>query len=333
MTEAATDEHRPGATVGNSPVEAPARVHIVVTCANRKNLPVPAALRVGAMSDYLPRQRLAEWIRRLSDPGQPSTAATSLYAGEHWAAARQLATSARVEAQLWVCSAGYGLIPATAYVHPYAATFTLRADDSVGRSSTDNRDWWHGLTEWVGPEPGTPRSFHELARTNPDDTIIAVLSETYLRSCSHDLRRAAGQLRDPHRLTIVGPAQAEPDLNELVIAVTARMRPAVGGSLLSLNVRVAQRLVALITADPNTHRRSHLRALAHQLAVTAPLSTPRARGQRMTDDEVKSFIRPLADAGPTSATRLLRRLRDSGKSCEQARFRQLFNEVTSDVRC
>ncbi|MGS2616359.1 hypothetical protein ACVCAH_17815 [Micromonospora sp. LZ34] len=332
MTEAKADEHQPGATVDRSLAEASPRMHVVVTCANRKNLAVPAALRVGALSDHLPRQRLAEWIRRLSEPGQPSTAATSLYAGEHWTAARNLVTTVSVEAQLWVCSAGYGLIPATAHVRPYAATFAMREGDSVGRSSTENRDWWRGLSGWVGPEPGAPRSFYDLARTNPDDTIIAVLSNTYLRACSDDLRRAAGQLRDPQRLTIVGPAQADPDLDELVVGVAARMRPAVGGSLLALNVRVAQRLVGLVTADPGTHRRSHLRALAHELAATAPPPAPRAHRERMTDDEVKAFIRPLAAAGPTSATRLLRRLRDSGKSCEQARFKQLFDELSPDRR-
>ncbi|MFC8296580.1 hypothetical protein [Micromonospora orduensis] len=331
MTEA-TDEHGSDATLDNSPAKVPTRVHIVVTCANRKNLPVPPALRVGGLSNYLPRQRLAEWTRRMSEPG-PSTAATSLYGGEHWAVARQLATSVRVEAQLWVCSAGYGLIPATAHVRPYAATFALRDGDSVGRSSTENRDWWRGLSEWVGPEPGAPRSFYDLARTNPDDTIIAVLSDTYLRPCSDDLRRAAGQLRDPQRLTIVGPAQADPDLNELVVGVTARMRPAVGGSLLALNVRVAQRLVSLVTADSATHRRPHLRALAHELVATAPPPTPRANRERMSDEEVRAFIRSLASVRPTSATRLLRQLRDSGKSCEQARFKQLFDEISLDVRC
>ncbi|RAO52545.1 hypothetical protein [Micromonospora saelicesensis] len=333
MTEATTDEHRSGASVDNSPAEAPPRVHIVVTCANRKNLPVPPGLRIGDLSDYLPRQRLTEWIRRLSEPDGPATAATSLYAGEHWAAALQLAASVRVEAQLWVCSAGYGLIPATAHVRPYAATFGLRDGNSVGRSSTENLDWWRGLSEWVGPDPGAPRSFYDLARTNPHDTIIAVLSDTYLRPCSDDLRRAARQLRDPQRLTIVGPAQADPDLNELVVGVTARMRPAVGGSLLALNVRVAQRLVSLVSADSTTHRRSHLRALAHELAATAPPPTPRANRERMSDDEVRAFIRSLAGARPTSATRLLRQLRDSGKSCEQARFKQLFDEISLDVRC
>ncbi|MEV4712623.1 hypothetical protein [Micromonospora sp. NPDC049374] len=332
MTEATADEHPPGAARESNRAEGSARVHIVVTCTNRKSLAVPADLRVGVLSEYLPKQRLAEWLRRLSEPGQPSTAAASLYAGEHWAAARQLATSVRAEAQLWVCSAGYGLIPATAQVRPYAATFTTREADSVGRRAAENRDWWRGLSEWVGPEPGAPRSFYDLARTNPDDTIIAVLSDTYLRACSDDLRRAAGQVSDPQRLTIVGPAQADPNLDELVVGVTALMRPAVGGSLLALNVRVAQRLLGLVNADPGTHRRSHLRALAHELAATAPPPAPRAHRERMTDDEVKAFIRPLAAAGPTSATRLLRQLRDSGKSCEQGRFKQIFDAIELDVR-
>ncbi|WDP99409.1 hypothetical protein PVK74_26720 [Micromonospora chalcea] len=334
MTEAMADESSPGVPAdSNSPSQAPVRVHIVVTCANRKNLAVPAALRVRALSNYAPRQKLAEWTRRLSEPSQSSTAATSLYAGEHWAIARQLVNPRSVETQLWICSAGYGLIPATAQLRPYAATFALREADSVGQGSTENRDWWRGLSEWVGPEPGTPRSFYHLARMNPDDTIIAVLSDTYLRACSDDLLRAAGRLGDPQRLTIVGPAQSDPDLDELVVGVTARMRPAVGGSLLALNVRVAQHLLGRVTAEHRTHRRSYFRALAHELAAAAPPPPPPIHRERMTDDEVKAFIRPLAEAGPTSATRLLRQLRNSGKSCEQARFKQLFDEISLEVHC
>ncbi|PMR61043.1 hypothetical protein C1A38_11330 [Verrucosispora sp. ts21] len=267
----------------------------------------------------------------MSEPGPPSTTATALYAGEHWAAARSLAKLASVEARLWVCSAGYGLIPATAYVRPYAATFALREGDSVGRSLIDNRDWWYRLSEWVGPEPGKPRSLSDLARSNPDDMIIAVLSDAYLRACSDDLRAAAGQLHDPQRLAVIGPAQSDPELNELIVGVTARMRSAVGGSLLALNVRVAQRLVSGLTLDPTTQRRSYLRNLARELAATAPKPTPQARGERMTDEEVRAFIRPLAASGPASATRLLRQLRDSGKSCEQARFKQLFDEISLEV--
>jgi len=209
----------------------------------------------------------------------------------------------------------------------------LRQRDSVGRSSAENRDWWSALSEWVGPEPGAPRSFSDLARRNPEDTVVVVLSDTYLRACSEDLLRAARQLRDPQRLTIVGPAQAAPDLDDLVVAVNARMRSAVGGSLLALNVRVAQRLVGAMTPNPQTHARSYLRSLAEELAATAPAWVSRSPGNRMTDDEVRAFIRPLAGAGPTSASRLLRRLRDAGNSCEQRRFKQLFDEVSRDVCC
>jgi len=276
---------------------------------------------------------MVEWTRRLSEPTEDAVPAESLYAGEHWSAARRLVSLTSVQPRLWVSSAGYGLIPATAQVRPYAATFSLRQRDSVGRSSAENRDWWSALSEWVGPETGAPRSFSELARRYPEDTIVVVLSDAYLRACSEDLLKAARQLRDPQRLTIVGPAQAAPELDELVIAVNAGMRSAVGGSLLALNVRVAQRLVGVMTPDSRTHARSYLRSFAEELAATAPASGSRSPGIRMSDDEVRAFIRSRASAGPTSASRLLRQLRDAGNSCEQGRFKQLFDDASRDVRC
>ena len=50
----------------------------------------------------------------------------------------------------------------------------------------------------------------------------------------------------------------------------------------------------------------------------------------MADDEVLRFIHLELKKDPSAkCTRLLRRLRDSGRACEQARFKGLFQEVTA----
>ncbi len=51
----------------------------------------------------------------------------------------------------------------------------------------------------------------------------------------------------------------------------------------------------------------------------------------MTEEQVKLFIREEMKANPkTSATQLLRRLRDNGRACEQRRFRQIFDDVKEE---
>src|SRR5690348_3639795 len=91
---------------------APSRIlHVIVTCANRKTLPVPRALRLDNIPGRGTAQRVREWTGRLAEASSaPLIAAQDLYAGEHWMIARGLPRQiSRARARLWVCSAGYGL--------------------------------------------------------------------------------------------------------------------------------------------------------------------------------------------------------------------------------
>ncbi|WP_432065248.1 hypothetical protein [Streptomyces sp. C10-9-1] len=109
------------------------------------------------------------------------------------------------------------------------------------------------------------------------------------------------------------------------VASDAGLRGALGGTLTSLNVRMAaswlqhcedRRLTS--TATSNSW---------HQWAASA--SNPeRHNREPMSDEEVIAFIkRGIASSARASRTRLLRDLRDSGRACEQSRFAGLFNRT------
>lgn len=306
--------------------KVPSRVHVVVTCSNRKRQPVPPVLNLGTIRDRRLGPRFSTWIRRLtSGDASPYVAAIDLYAGEHWQIARSLPSliSDRPTV-LWTCSAGYGLIPATARIRPYAATFSPGRRDSVGDDRAAARDWWQRQTEWEGPAPGEPRSFTELARQDPDAIIVAVLSEAYQSACSSDIAAAAEKLNDEQQLTVLGPNSTA--LSRLVVAVDASLQPAFGGSLLAINVRAAAHLLKSANGDLS---RTALAKSMKEARTSAPTRPPRPAGQRLTDEEVRTFIRSHTHDQAGTATALLRKLRSSGRSCEQARFGQLFAQVTA----
>ncbi|MFI7208083.1 hypothetical protein [Micromonospora aurantiaca (nom. illeg.)] len=304
-------------------------VHVVVTCANRKTQAVPAQLRLQNVPGKGAQQRFAAWTRRLSTPTVTPVPAVDLYAGEHWQIARQLPGSVTAPAALWVCSAGYGLIPAGTAIQPYAATFSVGEPDAVGATPAAARRWWHHLTRWPGPDTDQPRSFAALARRDPGAVIIAVLSEAYLRPCADDLRDAAGYLTDEEQLAVIAPPGRSPDIDDLIVPVTARLRPLVGGSLQALNVRAAAHL---LRAAADGLSRTRLRKLARHATDTAPVDpSRRPTGRKLTDDEVRDHVRRSLSAGPATATSLLRQLRQTGQSCEQSRFRRLFDQVAAEV--
>ncbi|RGA04363.1 hypothetical protein DI270_014525 [Microbispora triticiradicis] len=253
-----------------------------------------------------------------------------MYAGEHWQIARTLVEVVGASASLWVASAGYGLISADVPIHAYAATFAAGQPDSVAVDSAGARTWWHELSCWPGPQEGAPRSLAELAERDPDATIIAVLSDAYLRACVIDIRRAISRLADPENLSVFGPPGSVTGIEEHMVPVTAALRPLVGGSLQALNVRAARYVLGVAREAGSPLRRSLLAKLAADAAVAAPAdSGRRGPGIRMSDAEVREFIRGHLGPG-ASATRLLRKLRDTGRSCEQARFRDLFITVVGE---
>ncbi|WP_329106886.1 hypothetical protein OG792_02280 [Micromonospora sp. NBC_01699] len=293
-------------------------LHIVVTCANRKRHAVPADLHLRTVLQRRPADRFASWTRRLETSTSRRCPAIDAYAGEHWKVVRELVDSrAGRNAQLWIASAGYGLIPADAPICAYGATFSAPAPDTVGATVAEVSDWWQRLGEWEGPAVG-PRTFQQLVAADRSATVIAVLSEAYQRACAEDLLAAAGLLNGD-TLSVVGPPAAHAPLANLLIPVTAVLRHTVGGSLQALNIRVANYLLEHGTGTTRVALRTAAKA-----AVPANPPAARAAGQRMTDVEVAAYIRSHAH---TSATQLLRQLRATGRSCEQHRFADLHRDV------
>lgn len=297
-----------------SPRDEPA-VHLVVTCTHRKRQPVAPHLRLGHLDHKSLAARFTAWTTRLDAETDPRYRALDLYAGEHWQVVRNIAT-ATPPVVLWVASAGYGLIPAEVAICAYGATFSA-GPDTVGATASQVADWWRRLGDWAGPEPDQPRTFTDLVRQAPEATIIAVLSEAYQRACAADILTAATSTGHD-ALSVIGPPGAQRDLADLLVPVTASLRHTVGGSLQALNVRVAQHLLK----HGAGLARSDLRAAA---VAAEPAETPAARptGQRMSDDEVNAYIHMQPHS---SATHLLRRLRDTGRSCEQGRFGRLHRQ-------
>src|SRR5687767_10100477 len=108
-------------------------VHVVVTCTKRKRFTPHKSRRLSDVSAKTVEERARRWIDRLSQPKAGGVPLHELYTGEQWHVVRELAKSRTPKRRVsfWVLSAGYGLVPASATVHAYAATFSQRHPESV----------------------------------------------------------------------------------------------------------------------------------------------------------------------------------------------------------
>ncbi|MBZ4418757.1 hypothetical protein [Myxococcus sp. RHSTA-1-4] len=312
-----------------------ATLHIIASCTDRKRQPVPEPLRLRAVKVDGIEARARAWCERLSDDRYDAFEAGALYAGAHWSVVLGLPEVARARGfkpQLWVASAGYGLIPAHAVIRPYSATFARGHDDSVvknaaSRDSADQlRMWWKVLSRHEGPSARHARSINELAAEGPRASILVVASPLYVTALAEDLARAVQQLVVPERLLIVSTPSplAKGPLAPHWIPSSAHHQKRLGGSKLSLHARVAREIIEQTPSerfDAHSVRRKYQRLIARSAPPLVHQRTP------MSDAEVHSFIRDALRAGEKSWSASLRRLRAGGQACEQSRFKRLFLEV------
>jgi hypothetical protein len=261
-----------------------------------------------------------------------------MYMGDHWVVTRQLSSvgqKAGWAVRTWAASAGYGLIPETAQIHPYSATFSTGHADSVtsserGQRSEEARSWWAALARAVGPDRKASRSVLEIARAEPEATIIVAASQRYVAAMEDDLTSAQRALSLPERLILLtatpGP-RSEP-LKASWVRVEAALTAHVGGAMGALHARVARALVEALEPEDLTapNAQVYVEKLAQNRSSVRQFSrTP------MSDDQVKSFVRRALKADERAThSRLLRQLRDGGRACEQGRFRDLFQQMKKE---
>lgn len=302
-----------------------ADVHVVVTCTDRKRLPVPARLQLRSVPST--GDRFDVWKKRL-EQAERSTPALDLYAGEAWQVVRELAPVAPSghKVSRWVVSAGYGLIDINARLSPYGAAFSTGKPDSVSRGTSvtaRNADWWTRLSAWRLKGDNSPRSITELASANPDAIIIVACSEVYLKAIRADLESAATKAS---QLFVISPA-GSCDAGHRV-PCDARLQTSLGGSRMSMNNRALKHL--LDSSATHAFQPQKIDDVFHStLAEGEIVSHSRSP---LTDDEVHEFIRrQREEAGEARLTKsvALRSLRESGKACEQKRFGRLWAEEVS----
>jgi len=280
----------------------------------------------------------SHWIERLESRLSSNVEAEFLYCGDQWkiaAALPTVAASGGIDARLWVCSAGYGLIPVSASVQPYSATFSARHPDSVrqrfiGTGKTPLSDWWNALSVWEGPARGEPRTIQQLVEVDPRTPLIVVASPVYLSAMRADLHAAVSRLSSPDLLTIISAGSAEiGSLHCNILPCDGRLQSILGGALMSLNTRVARRLLESPIEWPL--RCSEAAKTFAVMMKKCPVAVSYDR-KPMSDTEVRDFILKHLSVDPgLKHSPLLRLLRDEGKACEQKRFRALFFETQEAI--
>lgn len=286
------------------------KLTVIVTCTDRKTVPVTPELRVRSLAPGSVEDRAAAWAVKIR-AARGKRPLRQLYQGETWAQVGRLENAARragYEPRTLVASAGLGLRDLEYDAPAYGATFSRPHEDSVGSTQDQARDWWRALLSPNGAGPDTLPVM--------EGPMLWVLSESYARVIATDLleRSATDDL-----LVFGGSAEVPAEHR---VPSNRALRSHLGGTATSLNLRMASRWIEIAgTRDVFAEGMRDF----WDAWCTGVEQHDRYDRTPVTDGAVLDFIRALRRTEPTlTKTRALRQFRDAGLACEQRRFGALF---------
>lgn len=302
-------------------------VNLVVSCTNRKRYETAPGLSVRQLVGPDVQTRLRAWKDRLKAVQADKCPAEDLYIGEHWSVVRDIPSEAKKRGwniQLWICSAGYGLIQPETHIHSYQAAFTPGGMDAVAPGGRrEAQDWWKGVCSLPIPdEQGFPRTLTTLALRFPRTPMIVALSADYLKAVEEDLRCVLDLAFFHRHLSIIscGTRRENSPWKNNLLPCDGGHSTVLGGTLTSLNARVARFLFGFQAhTEPTVDYWSSLVQSIEKRTAPPVCRAPQS------DAKVSKFIRAaLRNTPSASKTKLLEEFRATGKACEQKRFGELY---------
>ena len=283
----------------DSTIDCMQQINLIVTCTKRKKQNPDWYLQIRGLKRFDINTAFKMWLARLDQAEVAGIPARSLYSGDHWSVVRGLDNPSiqdRMKVNIWVCSAGYGLVSMDTLVKPYSATFSPSHPDSTSNWTNsdsnilNSRRWWQLLSNWTNSESGLPRSICDVAKVFPNSPIIVAASKVYLNAIADDLSDSLGYLNRPDFLSIVSAGTNSLDGGRLeanLLPSNARLQHVVGGALLSLNIRIVREIIG--NSDLASLKYGSIKGWLDELIKRQP-TMGRQRRSSLTDDEVVNYI-------------------------------------------
>lgn len=317
---------------------------LISTCTNNKRVTPHPSCRLDSCIEDTHAGTITQWNKNLKKQ-QGKIQARQLYSGTHWKETMACVETAKekgLSPELWILSAGWGLISAEQEICSYSATFSP-GEDSIRNlpwpqelaPKEQARLWWAEINRRLLLQ--APRTLPEL-RARFDNaanlSFMLILSKEYFSAIENELIELVTQSAE---VIIVSAGifseinGAHPLLKDHILPLNDKFKQA-DDYLNKTNVSLNARLATWIISNHHQELLSGLPCL-HRTIKEIEESLPEMKRRnvvKMTDEEVISFIDKHYEPGTSTATRLLRALRhEEEKSCEQKRFGRLFKQYVT----
>ncbi|PKH01379.1 hypothetical protein CXF72_17050 [Psychromonas sp. MB-3u-54] len=302
------------------------KVNLITNCTNLKKSNIQDKTQLNSLVTKFDSQKIvSSWLKRLNNALQKFPA-KQVYAGDHWKIAKSVKNP---NVELWVLSAGYGLIHSSSMITAYDATFSKESDNSIHHTGLSNNEWWrliHQIRDKVQFGCG---SLSSLVKDNGADKFFIAASPAYLKVIEEELLEliSTGKLTTENLFIVSSKCNLNIKLKPFFLESSANFSSTLKGGRVSLNIRLAKHLLENsndCNIDKQTvfNRYNSLKNNSQKLVIH--------QRNKLSDEEVISFIKDELQVNKhvnMSASKLLIKLRSQNLACEQKRFSRLFKET------
>lgn len=298
---------------------------VVTNCSSikrRQNTPIKPALSHRTLEDLC-----EAWVRKVFKASDLEKASET-YGGRSFA--ESLAASSQLNADLYVISAGLGLIHADELIPNYNLTIS-QGEGSIGtwlsEKSSNASDWWRLLNKKLNK----PGPLIRLAKSS--DGLLIALPSTYLDLIADELMLMSEETLE--KVYIITSHAGQRNIAEKLKSRCLPYDERLDGSTLYQGTRndFPQRALKHLVSEIDFKNMSiqviQSKVLDYMKSHAKPTLPARVKRD---DEQIKQLIRKNWKKCEGNRERLLRYLRDiSLVSCEQKRFGFLWNEVKLDL--
>ena len=302
------------------------KIHLITNCTNLKKSNNQGKIQLKNLIDNNSAQTIVNsWCERL-EKAEQKVPATEVYAGDHWKVAKSII---KPNLELWVLSAGYGLIHSSSQIGSYDATFSSGSENSINKSGLTNSEWWHKLHQRRNSDVLKCESLYSLVSTNTDDVFFIAASPDYLRVIQKELQQLVleKKLTNENFFIVSSKHNINEKLTPYFLESKADFCSTLKGGRVSLNIRLAKYLlegseVNIFDSKSVIDKYNDLEKNSIKLLVK--------NRKKLSDKDIISFIKNELDiyqGTKVSASMLLKNLRNKNLACEQKRFSRLLKNL------
>jgi len=323
--------------------------HLIVTCVAQKKAKqshsiLDPKISVGSLKDVF-----HQWRSVIDQSELKKTKAIDLYTGGLWGVfldAWGVVRNKTEKHQLWILSAGYGLINAEDEIVPYNITFQnsghnipsvlekIEYDSSPNSRMKTLQGWWQCLSQ----KDSFPNNITSLFSTfKKDDYALVVLGKDYLNAVFHDLSTGIQSTQYPKKIAVISNNVNDPvakKLNSHWLYADKKFINLPDTNSTFINGKIAHHLLFEMFQNKGGVSWWDINKFNRFLnKLSKDLKTPEIIKRSISSDEqVEAYIESNLSQKYIPFSRLHRAYRDSGRACEYKRFRKLYIKVEGRLK-